>query len=291
MEDIKIIVDTGSDIPPEIAEKYDIGILRFLTLFGEESYVQGIDITNEEFYDKLEAFDGFPTSSQTPYGDMYDFLKKEAEEHDHVIYFALSSAASGQFQTATIISRELMEENPELDIRVVDTMKYSLYIAHTAVRAVEMVRAGKNVDEIVEDCSHFVLTWRAHLLVDTLKYLEKGGRLSKTAAFVGSLLDIKPVLGIEGGLVVSSDKLRGKKKLSDKLIAKIEEDETFMECDKKEFLVVQSDDKKGKEVCEKLRERYGDDCVKMYGEFGPLIGTHVGRGAYAILCRVAVEVK
>ncbi|MDO5398972.1 MAG: DegV family protein [bacterium] len=290
MEDIKIIVDTGSDIPPELAEKYDIGILRFLSLFGEDTYVQGEDITNEEFYDKLEAFDGFPTTSQTPYGDMYDFLKKEAEAHSHVIYFALSGAASGQFQTASIISRELMEENPKLDIRVVNTMKYSLYIANTAVHAAEMIRAGKNVDEIVEECSHYVLTWRTYLLVDTLKYLEKGGRLSKTAAFVGSLLDIKPVLGIEGGLVVNSDKLRGKKKLVDKLLAKIEEDEDFIACDKKEFLVVQSDDEKGREVCEKLRERYGDDCVKMYGEFGPLIGTHVGRGAYAILCRVAVEV-
>lgn len=290
MHDIKIIVDTGSDIPQELAEKYDIGILRFLTLFGEDTYVQGVDITNEEFYDKLEAFDGFPTSSQTPYGDMYDYLKKEAEAHDHVIYFALSGAASGQFQTATIISRELMEENPKLDIRVVNTMKYSLYIANAAVHAAEMVRAGKSIDEIVEECSHYVLTWRTYLLVDTLKYLEKGGRLSKTAAFVGSLLDIKPILGIEGGLVVSSDKLRGKKKLVDKLIAKIEEDEDFIACDKKEFLVVQSDDEKGGEVCEKLRELYGDDCVKMYGEFGPLIGTHVGRGAYAILCRVAVEV-
>lgn len=291
MEDIKIIVDTGSDIPLETAEKYDIGILRFLSLFGEDSYVQGKDITNEEFFDKLEGFDGFPTTSQTPYGDMYDFLKSEAEAHSCVIYFALSGAASGQFQTASIISRELMEENPKLDIRVVDTRKFSLYIAHTAVRAAEMVRAGKTADEIVEECSHFVLKWRAFLLVDTLKYLEKGGRLSKTAAFVGSLLDIKPILGIEGGLVVSSGKLRGKKKLVDKLIAKVEEDEDFIACAKKEFLVVQSDDEKGREICEKLRERYGDDCVKMYGEFGPLIGTHVGRGAYAILCRVNTEVE
>ncbi len=85
MADIKIVVDTGSDIMPETAAKYDIGILRFLTLFGEDSYVQGIDIDNRTFFDKLESFDGFPTSSQTPYGDMYDFLKKEAGEHETVI--------------------------------------------------------------------------------------------------------------------------------------------------------------------------------------------------------------
>lgn len=291
MEDIKILVDTGSDISDDIAKKYDIGILRFLSLFGEDTYVQGVDITNEEFFEKLEGFDGFPTTSQTPVGDMYDFLKREAEAHKHVVYFALSGAASGQFQTAVMLSKELMEENPEMDIRVVDTRKFSLYIAETAVHAAEMARAGKSVDEIVEECSHYVLQWKCFLLVDTLKYLEKGGRLSKTAAFVGSLLDIKPVLGIEDGLVVSVDKLRGKKKVMDKLIAKIEEDEDFIECDKKEFIVIQSDEEKGAEVCEKLKDLYGDDCIKMYGEFGPLIGTHVGRGAYAVLCRVNKEIK
>ncbi len=290
MEDIKILVDTGSDIPEETAKKYNIGILRFLSLFGEDTYVQGVDITNSEFFDKLEGFEGFPTTSQTPIGDMQDFLRKEAEKHKHVIYFALSGEASGQCQTATMLSRELMEENPEFDIRVVDTRKFSVYIAEAAVHAAEMAAAGKSVDEIVEECSKYVLQWKCFLLVDTLKYLEKGGRLSKIAAFIGSLLDIKPVLGIEGGLVVNSDKLRGKKKLMDKLIAKIEEDEDFIECDKKEFLVVQSDDEKGKEVCEKLKDLYGDDCIKMYGEFGPLIGTHVGRGAYAVLCRVNREI-
>ena len=291
MKDIKIIVDTGSDISPEIAEKYDIGILRFLTLFGEDTYVQGVDITNDEFFEKLEKFPGFPTSSQTPYGDMYDFLKKEAQMHDHVIYFALSSAASGQFQTATLISRELMEEDPTMDIRVIDSMKYSLYITNTAVHAAKMIRAGADIDEVIEECSHFMFTWRCYLLVETLKYLEKGGRLSKTAAFVGGLLDIKPILGIEDGLVVKSDQLRGKKKLLDKLFAKVQADEDFIACDKKEFLIVQSDDRKGREMAKMLKDEYGEDCLKMYGEFGPLIGTHVGKGAVAVLCRVACEVK
>lgn len=291
MADIKIVVDTGSDIEPELAAKYDIGILRFLTLFGEDTYVQGVDITNEEFFDKLEKFGGFPTSSQTPYADMRDFLEREAKEHESVIYFALSSAASGQFQTATIIANELMEENPSYDIHIVDTMKYSLYIAHTAIHAAKMVQSGASVDEIINECKDFILHWRCYLLVDTLKYLEKGGRLSKTAAFVGTLLDIKPILGIEGGLVVNSDKLRGRKKLVDKLLEKVYEDEDFTACPQKEFLIVHSDEDRADEIEEKLKDEYGDECIKMRGEFGPLIGTHVGKGAYAVLARVACEVR
>ncbi len=285
MADIKIIVDSGSDIPQEIADKYDIGIISFLSLFGEEQYVQRVDITNEEFFDKLESFDGFPTTSQTPYGDMYDFFSRQCSENKSVIYFALSSAASGQYQTANLVKNEILEENPEADFHIVDTQTFSLYIAKTAVHAAQMAQDGKNAQEIITECENYIKTWRAYLLVDTLKYLEKGGRLSKAAAFVGTMLDIKPILTIEHGLVESMDKLRGKKKLLDKLIEKIQDDPDF-DADNPKFLVVQSDAEKGEETLEKLRDEFGEDCIEMYGEFGPLIGTHVGRGAIAIIPRI-----
>lgn len=285
MADIKIIVDSGSDIPQEIADKYDIGIISFLSLFGEEQYVQRVDITNEEFFDKLESFDGFPTTSQTPYGDMYDYFSAQCREHKSVIYFALSSAASGQYQTANLVKNEIIEENPDADFHIVDTKTFSLYIARTAVHAAQMAQEGKGVDKIISECEKYVKRWKAYLLVDTLKYLEKGGRLSKAAAFVGTMLDIKPILTIEHGLVESMDKLRGKKKLLDKLIEKIQDDPDFDEDDPK-FLVVQSDEDKGKEALDKLRDEFGEDCIEMYGEFGPLIGTHVGRGAIAIIPRI-----
>lgn len=288
MADIKIIVDSGSDIPQDVADKYDIGIISFLSIFGAEQYVQRTEITNEQFFDKLEEYDGIPTTSQTPFGDMLDYFKQQCSEHESVIYFALSSAASGQYQTANLVKSEIEEENPNADFHIVDSQKFSLYIAQTAVHAAQMVQDGKSVDEIVTECEKYIKTWRCYLLVDTLKYLEKGGRLSKAAAFVGTMLDIKPILTIEHGLVESLDKLRGKKKLLDKLIAKIQDDSDF-DTENPKFLIVQSDDDKGQEACEKLRDEYGEDCIEMYGEFGPLIGTHVGRGAIAILAKIVTE--
>ena len=92
MADIKIIVDSGSDIPQDIADKYNIGVISFLSIFGTEQYVQRTEITNEQFFDKLEEYDGIPTTSQTPFGDMLDYFKQQCEEHESVIYFALSSA-------------------------------------------------------------------------------------------------------------------------------------------------------------------------------------------------------
>ena len=93
MADIKIIVDSGSDIPQDIADKYNIGVISFLSIFGTEQYVQRTEITNEQFFDKLEEYDGIPTTSQTPFGDMLDYFKQQCEEHESVIYFALSSQA------------------------------------------------------------------------------------------------------------------------------------------------------------------------------------------------------
>ena len=282
MTDVKIVVDTSSDIPADIAEKYDIGILSFLSIFGEKSYVTGVDMTNAEFYEMLENSEKIPTTSQTPYGDMYDYLLEQAKAHESVIYFTISSKGSGQHHTATLVAEEIKEEYPQADIHIIDSEKFSLYISETAVHAAKLAQNGVSVTEIIEECKRYIKTWRCYLLVDTLKYLEKGGRINKTAAIVGTLLDIKPILTIENGLVESMDKLRGKKKLVDKLIEKIKEDPDF-DAEDPRFLVVQSDKKRGDEACEKLREEFGGDCVRMYSEFGPIVGTHVGKGAFAII--------
>lgn len=286
MADIKIVIDTGADMPAELIEKYDFSVIRFLSIFGETSYVQGVDITTDEFYDKLENEGVIPTTSQTPVGDSFDFFRDLAEKHDTVIYFCLSGAASGQYQSATLVANELMDENPEFDIRIVDTRLFSIFISITAVYAAELVKAGKSADEVVAESVEYMESWRAYFLVETLEYLQKGGRLSKGAAIVGSLLDIKPVLTIEDGLVTTAEKLRGKKKLIDKLLNIMEEDEDFINCDVKEFAVIESHGGKGDEIEEKLIEQYGEDSILMRSSLGPLIGTHVGPGTSAVLFRI-----
>lgn len=290
MADIKIIVDTGSDIPTDIARKYDIGLLSFLSVFDEECYVTGVNMTNSEFYEKLERSKDIPTTAQTPFGDMYDYLLEQSKTHDSVIYFALSSAGSGQYNTATLVANEIKEEYPNADIRIVDSQTYSLYIAQTAVHAAELAKQGKSADEIIEECDKYIKSWRCYLLVDTLKYLEKGGRINKAKAIMGTLLDIKPILTINDGLVEMYDKLRGKKKLIEKLIEKVAEDADF-DAEKKEFLVVHSDSDKGEKMCESLKEEFDIDEITMLSEFGPIIGTHVGPGSVAVLFRIKEEIK
>ncbi len=283
--DIKILVDTAADLPKDIIEKYNFGLLSFMSVFGDTSYKTGVDITNEQFYDMLEKADNIPTTSQTPPGDMYDIFKKATDEHEAVIYFTISSKGSGQNHTAHMVREDILDENPNAKLYIVDTLGYSVYIAMTAITAAKMVAEGKDAEEIIEYCNSYVKTWHSRFIVDDMTYLEKGGRINKTTAFVGALLDIKPILTINDGLVESFDKIRGKKKMIDKLIACVEDDEEF-NCDTPEIVVVHSDIEKANEAKAKLEEKYGEGVVVMVAEFGPIVGTHIGRGGLGIVYRL-----
>ncbi len=280
--DIKILIDTGADMPQELIEKYDFGVLSFMSIFGETSYKTGVDLTNEEFYTKLDESETIPTTSQTPPAEMLEVFSREAKAHDAVIYFTLSSKGSGQNHTAHLMAEDVLDENPDAKIYIVDTMSYSVFIAQTAIKAAEMAKEGKTPEEIIEYCEEYIKTWHALLLVDNLKYLEKGGRINKATAIVGGMLDIKPVLTIKDGLVESEDKLRGKKRLVEKLIEKIKDHPDF-DAGNPEFMVIHSDAARGEETVEKLKAEFGVDGVTLFSEFGPIIGTHVGRGAFAVL--------
>lgn len=286
MADIKIVIDTSADMPPELIEKYDLGMVNFLTVFDETSYVAGVDINNDEFYRKIKEDGIRPTTAQTPYQDMYDCLLKESRENKTVIYFTISSKASGQNHTAHMVVEEIKEgDNPDADIRIVDTMNFSVYISSAVIVAAEAIKAGKSADEAIALALEDIKTWEAYLLVDDLNYLQKGGRITKTTAILGTLLDIKPVLTIRDGLVEPLDKLRGKKKVHKKLAKLIGENPAF-DADKKEFMIVHSDKEAAKELEEALKEEFGDITVFLRSEFGPIIGTHAGPGCVAVLCRL-----
>ncbi len=282
----KIFVDTGADMPEETAKQNDIGIIRFLSVFGDESYVTGTEINNEEFYKKLNSYNGIPTTAQTPYGELYDILKEASLEYDTVIYFVLSSNASGQYNSACMVKNEILEnDNPKADIRIFDTLRFSAFITGAAIYAKQLLDEGMNVDEVLDKSREYLESWEAYILVDTLKYLEKGGRITKTSAIVGSLLDIKPVLTIRNGLVEPVEKIRGRKKIYKKLTDLIKENPNF-DKDSGEFMIVESNKEYAQEMFETLKAEFGISNVVYHIELGPVIGTHIGPGTIAVLFKL-----
>lgn len=282
MKKIKIMVDTSADMPKELMEKYDIGLINFMVTFGDESFVAGEEMTNEQFYARIRETGVHPKTAQTPYQAMYDKLLAESEGCETLIYFTISSKASGQNHTAHLALKEIKEENPDADIRIVDTGRFSLYIAGAAVLAAQLAEKGKTPEEIIEEAMKYMAEREVYLVVDDLNYLQKGGRITKATAIVGSLLDIKPVMNITDGLIAPVAKLRGKKKICRKLIEMIKETPSFRS-ENPEFMVVHSNEDYGNEMTAALEEEFGKGVIYMKNEFGPIIGTHTGPGALAVL--------
>ena len=282
MKNVKIFVDTAADMSEELRKEYDIGIINFLSVFDGVSYVAGEELSNEEFYKKLSDSEKIPTTSQTPPAVMYETLLGASKEADSVVYFTISSKASGQYGNAKMNADMILEENPDADIRIVDSKTFSIYIGEAAIRLRTLLNEGVDLDEAINKSLEVNDEYEAYLLVDTLKYLEKGGRITKSAAIVGGLLDIKPVLSVRNGLIEPVEKLRGKKKLHNKLIDLMRENPDFDE-DAKEFFVVDSDKENGDKLAELLCEEFDIPSVKRRYFFGPIVGTHTGSGAVAIV--------
>lgn len=275
MSKIKIIADSGADIPNDLVQKYDIEIFSFLSIFGEDTYVSGVELDSKAFFKKLEETGIIPTTAQTPYTEMDEKIRKYADEYDSVIVFTLSSKASGQNNTLQMIKRDILEENPNADIRIVDSMSFTIGIGMGVVYAAELAQSGASADEIVEKATEYINSWDVYFLVDNLKYLEKGGRINKASAIIGGLLDIKPVLSIRNGLVEAVDKFRGKKNLAKKLINKIKENPDF-DPSANQFAVVHANEQMGEEMVSLLKQEFENCEIVMYNELGAIIGTHTG---------------
>ncbi len=286
MKRIKFMVDTASDMPEELIREYDLAMVNFMVNFGEESLVAREEISNEEFYDRMVNGDVHPKTAQTPYQTLYDAISEEAKKCETLIFYTLSSKGSGQFQTATLISRELMEENPEFDIRVVDTQSFSYFIGIAVEKAVELEKQGLSADEIIEKSLEHMQKYDVFFVVDDLSYLQKGGRIKKTTAVIGAMLDIKPVLSVRDGLIESITTIRGKKKVCKKLIDLLEETEGFNP-ETTDFYVLHSGIESADEVSEILTERYGEGKLNRVIELGAIIGTHTGPGVKAIVFKKA----
>lgn len=282
MKNIKVFVDTAADLPQEMAQKHNIGIINFLFTFGDTSYTAGEEISNEQFYKMLAETDEIPKTSQTPPAIMYETLSNAAKEYDTVVFFTISSKASGQFGNAKMNAEIIMEENPDADIRIIDTMSFSAYIGEIAIKFCELIEAGQDIDSALAEAMKMLSHYEVYLLVDSLKYLEKGGRIKKTTAIVGELLDIKPVLTIRDGLIEPLDKLRGKKKVIKKLVELIGENPEYDDV-AKEFIIVESNKDFAKEAEERLEEEFGNCNIVRRYEFGPIVGTHTGANTLAIL--------
>lgn len=212
---VRIIIDSTVDIDPKLKNRFTI--VPLTVHFGDEEYLDGITINHKQFYEKLIESDVLPTTSQAPPIAFAEVFEQVAAAGDTAVVITIASQLSGTFQSALVAAQDY-----EGKIFVVDSRTAAIGSGILAELALNLARGGSSAAEIFDKL--LVMRDRICLvaLLDTLEYLKKGGRISKTAAFAGNLLSIKPVITIKDGVIHTLGKARGSKQGNNLLIAEIQ---------------------------------------------------------------------
>ena len=273
---IKILCDSMTDLPIEIINKYSIDIVPLTVIFNEKEYLDRLDITTNEFYKMLRENDTMPKTSQATYAQFVNFFEKYKD--DEILYLAGSSVSSGTYQSAMLAKSDV--EGP---IYIFDT--YSLCIGGGMLikEAAIMANEGKSIEEIIESLEILKNKVQVYFSVDALDHLYKGGRISGAKAAVGTLLNIKPILKIEDGLVKQKSQVRGSKKIMPGLMDKLSEEVggDFSEID---VYVAHNDDNELRDqFVEKVKEKLNPRNVYTV-QIGACVACHSGPDVLGIAC-------
>ena len=218
MEKIKIITDSTLDLPAELIREKDIEVLPLLINFGEESYLDGIEITTKEMIDKIDATGVLPTTAQVTPNRFEETFKKYLDEGYKIVVLTLSSDMSGTYQSACI-AKDMLESD---DIVVIDSRNVTSGLGLLVLKACQFRDKGLGIKEIEEEILKAIPKVKSSLNFESLENLVRGGRLSKTAGTIGSVLGLRLILEVKDGKMSVKDKVRGSKKALKKLISDFE---------------------------------------------------------------------
>ena len=270
----RIIIDSTADLSAELKSK--LSIVPLTVHFGDEEYLDGVTIDHKTFYEKLIESDRLPTTSQaTPDLFMKEF-EKVKKAGDSAVVITISSKLSGTYQSAVIAAEDFD------NIYIVDSGSAAIGSGILAERALQLAESGMEAREIAETLNKEKEKIVIIALLDTLEYLKKGGRISKTVAFAGAVLNIKPVISVEDGEIAVLGKARGSKMGNNLLVQEIEKS-GGVDFEKPVMLGYSG-------LSDALLLKYIEDSKLLwekglkdirYTAIGSVIGTHAGPGAIA----------
>ena len=273
---IKIVTDSSAEISQEEAKKLGITVVPLKCIFGGIEYLDGIDLSPEDFYIKLAESKDLPTTSQPSPLEFEQAFREAQEAGDQVIAICIAESMSGTCQSARIAS-----EICGGDIRVIDSGATTIGVQIFVRRAVQLVESGKTAEEIVNILEEEKKSICLFAVIDTLEYLHKGGRLSKASAFAGTMLNLKPIVSVIHGELKVAGKCRGLKKAYKEIFNFVE---SVGGIDfSKTFAIGYTGDRNRFDEFAQVCEQYFDGNKPITGSIGSVIGTHAGPGAVAVV--------
>jgi DegV family protein with EDD domain len=283
MTTIRIVTDSTADLPADVRKQFGIEMVPLQLSFGDETFLDTVTIDTDQFYKKLAVSDQLPKSSQPStiaFKEMYERILTETPDA-HIISIHLSASLSGTYQSAVIGSTMVEIDGGESHITVFDSKSASIGSGVLVLKAAEMAAAGSSKEQIIAAIEQLRSDTTIYFLVDTLEYLQKGGRIGKASAVIGSLLNIKPILTLdEDGVVSSIDKVRGLKKAMLRIIELLGQE--FNSHEPVTVTFAYAERLEGAHEFNELLKANFNVQSTIYYELGPVIGTHAGPGTIGL---------
>jgi DegV family protein with EDD domain len=277
---VKIITDSAADIPAELARQAGITVLPMMVCFGEEEFQDGVNLTPQAFFAKLKSSETLPKTAQPLLSEVKKVLEQTAAEGRPAVVIHMSSGLSGTYATTQMVADELNAAGAE--ILVVDSLSASIGQGMLALAAAEMARAGFSSEAIRQDVLRRIPRMNHLFILDTMEYLLKGGRIGKTQAVVGTMLDIKPTLYINNaGQIITRSKARGRRRSVEQLLAEVES--RIVDPTAQKVGVVHADCPDDAAALAGEIERRLSPKQIMVVEMTATVGTHVGPGMMGVV--------
>ncbi len=270
MSDYKIITNTTADLPKSFIEENHLGLFFFNYTLNGQTYSEENDLDYKTFYGKVRE-GSMPSTSQVNPETFREKFTEYLKETNKLLYLSFSSGLSGSCGNANLVAREMMEENPDIEIKVIDTL------------AVQLQKQGKAFEETARYIEEHVMNFTHVFTVDDLNHLYRGGRVSKTSAVLGTMINIKPILHVdEEGHLIPIAKVRGRKKSLHALVDYMEKRMGSYR-DQNDIVLISHGDCLGDAqfVADEIKNRFGIENIMM-NHIGPTIGAHSGPGTVAL---------
>ena len=273
MTNVKIVTDSLADIPPTLLQELDITAIPCIVRFGHTEYRDRIDLMPCEFYQKLSVSHQLPTTAAPASGVFEDTFRRLAQTTDQILAIHTISTLTGVYNASQIAAREI----PHVRIELIDSQQVSMSLGWLVIQAARAAQAGKQLDEIKTMVLDTLKRVHIIAMLDTLEYAQRGGRLGKGTALVGTLLNVKPLLSAENGEIVPLENVRTQRRAIERLIEIVQHSGSVQEL----AVVHAHSPLLARQVQETLAGIYPNKEI-LLSETGPVLGTHAGPGAVGI---------
>lgn len=273
---IRIVTDSTSDLPLQYAAKNEVCIIPLYVNFPDATYRDGVDLLPSQFYPMLEKSQDQLPKTSTPTRDDFVNTYRNLLEHGYdVISIHISSGLSGTVAVAESAAREFKDK-----IRIFDSKSISLGIGLQVKEAVEMVKQNFSADKVISRLYDIRERTEVLFSLDTLKYLEKGGRIGKVSALLGNILNIKPVIRVENGIYIPLDKVRNQQQAARKMVEYMKK--TLGDNLPINIAVAHGAASEAAHNLKNMVEEAVDKKIDYLQEVGPVIGVHTGPGTQGL---------